>query len=501
MSEYLNIQPSPISLVESLREIGYSMETAIADIIDNSITAGASLIQLRFAWNTGKPWLAIIDDGSGMSADEVTSAMRLGSNNPLNTRPVNDLGRFGLGLKTASFSQCRQLTVITRKQQQMSARRWDLDSITENPDNGWSLHILSNQEIKAITEITTIINDFLSRESGTIVLWQKMDRLDNSDDSGTGEKKLNSLINEARKHIELTFHRFLETSRGKKSLRIAINGDFLEAFNPFNPSNLATRELPKQTIKLHNKQIIIQPYVLPHYNKVSREEYEKYAGDAGYLQNQGFYVYRNHRLIIKNTWFRLIPKEELTKLLRVRIDIPNTLDHLWKIDVKKANASPPESIRKQLKQIIYDIQDKGKQVYKQKGKRLSDSVKVPAWNRTATAGKIIYGINKAHPLITQLEEQLQPEQRQQLKDLLLMLESCFPTELFYSDVARKPEELEKPAFDRDYFSLLLDRFIAPMLESNISDNEIAERLLSIDPFATYPKEIKTMLKEKGYFHE
>ena len=98
MPEYLNIQPSPISLIESLREIGYSMETAIADIMDNSITSGASSIHLRFAWNMGQPWLAIIDDGSGMSADEVTSAMRLGSNNPLNTRSVCDLGRFGLGL-------------------------------------------------------------------------------------------------------------------------------------------------------------------------------------------------------------------------------------------------------------------------------------------------------------------------------------------------------------------------------------------------------------------
>ncbi len=501
MSEYINIQPSPISLVESLREIGYSMETAIADLIDNSITAGASEIQLRFAWNTGKPWLAIMDNGSGMSADEVTNAMRLGSNNPLNVRSTDDLGRFGLGLKTASFSQCRQLTVITRKQQQISARRWDLDTITENPESGWNLHILNIEEIKAITEITSIMNDFMVRENGTIVLWQKMDSLDNSDNSGTGENKLNSLINEARRHIELTFHRFLGVLRGKKNLRIAINGDFLEAFNPFNPSILATRELPEQKIKLHDEQILVQPYVLPHYNKVSRDEYEKYGGNAGYLQNQGFYVYRNHRLIIKSTWFRLIPKEELTKLLRVRIDIPNTLDHLWRIDVKKANASPPESIRKQLKQIIYDIQDQGKQVYKQKGKRLSDSVKVPAWNRTATAGKIVYGINKTHPLITQLEENLQPEQRQQLKDVLLMLESCFPTELFYSDIARKPEELEKPVFDSEHFFPLLDKFIAPMLESGIPHNKIAERLLSIDPFATYPEEIKTMLKEKGYSHE
>ena len=239
MPEYLNIQPSPISLIESLREIGYSMETAIADIIDNSITSGASTIHLRFAWNNGEPWLAIFDDGSGMSADEVTNAMRLGSNNPLNTRSVEDLGRFGLGLKTASFSQCRQLTVITRKQQQTSARQWDLDTITEKPDSGWNLHILSNEEIKGIDEICSIIDDLLSRESGTIILWRKLDRLDNFDESGMGEKKLNSLINEARKHIELTFHRFLSSSRGKKSLRISINGDFLEAFNPFNPSNLA----------------------------------------------------------------------------------------------------------------------------------------------------------------------------------------------------------------------------------------------------------------------
>jgi len=501
MPEYLNIQPSPLSLIESLREIGYSMQTAIADIMDNSITSGASSIHLRFAWNKGEPWLAIIDDGCGMSADELTNAMRLGSSNPLNTRPAEDLGRFGLGLKTASFSQCRQLTVITRKQEKTSAREWDLDAITENPDSGWNLHILSDEEIEHINVIGVIINDLLSRESGTIILWRKLDRLDNLDESALGEKILNNLIIEAKKHIELTFHRFLSSPKGKGSLRISINNNYLEAFNPFNPSNLATRELPEQKIYLHNEQITIQPYVLPHYNKVSREEYEKYAGEAGYLENQGFYVYRNYRLIIKNTWFRLIPKEELTKLLRVRIDIPNTLDHLWKIDVKKANASPPESIRKQLKQIIHDIQYQGKRVYKQKGKRLKDLVKVPAWNRTATAGKIVYGINKSHPLIMQFEERLQPEQREQLKDLLLMLESCFPAELFYSDVARKPEELEKPAFDAEYFSLFLDKFIAPMLDSGIPDNEITERLLSIDPFATYPEEIKNMLKEKGYSHE
>ena len=164
--------------------------------------------------------------------------------------------------------------MITRKQQQTSDRQWDLGSITENPDSGWNLHILSDEEIKGIDEIGSIIDDFMSRESGTIILWRKLDRLDNFDESGMGEKKLNSLINEARKHVELTFHRFLSSPRGKKSLRISINGDFLEAFNPFDSWNLATKELPGQKIKLHDEQITIQPYMLPHCNKVSREEYE-----------------------------------------------------------------------------------------------------------------------------------------------------------------------------------------------------------------------------------
>jgi hypothetical protein len=129
------------------------------------------------------------------------------------------------------------------------------------------------------------------------------------------------------------------------------------------------------------------------------------------------------------------------------------------------------------------------------------NLKVIVFHLKSERAKIIYEINKVHPLITQLEAQLQTEQQEQLKSLLIMLESCFPTELFYSDIANKPEEFEKPAFDSEYFSPLLDKFIAPMLESGIPDNLIAERLLSIDPFATYPEEIRNMLKEKGYSHE
>lgn len=490
---FLNIPPSPAALVQSLRDIGYSMESAIADVIDNSITAEASNIYVNFTWNEGNPWLAVLDDGHGMTSAELTDAMRLGSRSPLETRQSDDLGRFGLGLKTASFSQCHQLTLISIKDETLSCREWDLDLIEEDPENGWQLRVLDESEIRqdqCIAQLLPVI-----RRNGTIVLWRKLDRYDGL------EKKLNSLLEHSRTHLELVFHRFLSPRRGKKRINMALNNDPLTAFNPFNPTHAATQELPEQLIHVEAQSIKVQPYVLPHYNKTSRDDYEKYSGTGGYLQNQGFYVYRNRRLIVKGTWFRLIRKEELTKLLRVQIDLPNSLDHLWKIDVKKSHASPPEVIRNELKQIIDKIAISGRKVYRQKGQKLADTVKVPGWTRTAAEGKIFYNINRSHPLLTQVQEFFPLEKQNIFKDLIFMLESSFPTELFYSDAAKKPEALSKPAFDEEYFSGLLNAFISPMVDSNIPEDEIAERLLSIEPFASYSEEIEKLLQQKGLLHE
>ena len=179
-----DLKPDPASLIESMRDIGYSMETAVADLIDNSITAEAVNIEIRFSWNDGEPWLAIIDDGHGMDADELTNAMRLGSKNPKETRSREDLGRYGLGLKTASFSQCKKLTVISRSGGNLEGREWDLDLISESATRMWTLSILEDQEIESIALAKTI------KEHGTLVLWQKLDRLDNFDHLSVREKNL-----------------------------------------------------------------------------------------------------------------------------------------------------------------------------------------------------------------------------------------------------------------------------------------------------------------------
>ncbi len=138
---YLSLAPSPLPLIESLRDIGYSMETAIADIIDNSITAKATNVWIRFSWNFDNPWIAIIDDGYGMTENVLIEAMRFGSKNPRDDRPEDDLGRFGLGMKTASFSQCRHLTVLSKQNRHLSCCDWNLDKIAsdyrQNENNEW----------------------------------------------------------------------------------------------------------------------------------------------------------------------------------------------------------------------------------------------------------------------------------------------------------------------------------------------------------------------------
>ena len=151
--KYQSNPPSAASLLSSLRDIGYNIETAIEDLIDNSITAESTLIKIRMIWNEGQPWVAILDNGKGMSSSELIQAMKLGSMSPLEERDKDDLGRFGLGLKTASFSQCKQLTVVTFNKGQISSAEMDLDEIIKNNDKGFRVGILDRKDIENIEQI------------------------------------------------------------------------------------------------------------------------------------------------------------------------------------------------------------------------------------------------------------------------------------------------------------------------------------------------------------
>ncbi|MGB5157363.1 ATP-binding protein [Desulfobacterium sp. N47] len=502
MNNYVEIAPSPISLIESLRNIGYTIETAIADIIDNSITAEAGQINIRFAWNSGNPWLAIIDDGSGMTKDELIDAMRFGSMNPLEARTIDDLGRFGLGMKTASFSQSRHLTVLSKKGGQIACCEWDLEKLSKTENTGWKLGVLDLVAVRQRYTLNSIYNEFLTNAAnGTILFWENIDRIREQVHLSKQESHFNALIDGARKHLELVFHRFLSPDPGKKKVTISINGDELTAFNPFNPRNLATQELEEQQIIIDGETIVVQPYVLPHHNKVSRQEYIQYSGEGGYLHNQGFYVYRNRRLIIKGTWFRLIKKEELNKLIRVRIDIPNSLDHLWKIDIKKSHASPPETIKNELRQVISKIELSGRRVYRQRGTKISTTIKSPVWNRVASGGTISYQINREHPIVIELLNSATAQQKAFFGNLITMFESSFPVDMFFNDIASSPEQVEKPGFSEKELEMLLDIFIQSWSSAGTPENGLSEKLLSTDPFASNQNITRKILKQRGYKSE
>jgi hypothetical protein len=344
--ERKRIPPHASMMFESLRNVGYSLETALADIIDNSITAGSANINI-FIGNVGNERrVGILDDGSGMAMETLHEALRWGSKSPEQLRSERDRGRFGMGLKTAAFSQARRLTVVTRINGKTSAAAWDLDLIVAG--NDWLLEIFDD-----ISELPWV--DELGPH-GTLVILEKLDRLVNQDGTQLGEDDLTAQISETIEHLALVFHRFLSGEDRQKRIAMQLNYRPIEPFDPFNRDNVATWHGPEQSISTGDHLVNVQAFILPHEKAYSDPaEWRKYGTPEGYLRSQGFYVYRQRRLIIHGTWFRMARKKEETKLARVRVDMPNTLDMEWKIDVKKSSAQLPSAVRKELSTVIEQI--------------------------------------------------------------------------------------------------------------------------------------------------
>ena len=486
------LTPNPALLITSLRDIGYSFVSAVADIVDNSISAHAEHIHIVSRWNNGKPFLSIVDDGEGMDKEELIEAMRFGCKNPLDERDDEDLGRFGMGMKTASISQCRKLTVLSKKINVITIAVWDVDSIYEADTPQWSLGVFRSLEACNSKDLISVYEQYLEApKDGTIVLWEKLDRLGTQGASPSDlEKNHTHSLALLKEHLELTFHRFLSPDSGHKKTNIYINDNPLEAFNPFNPKSMTTIDMPEREIHYEGKIITVQAYVLPHHNKVSAAEYKRYEGAEGYLNSQGFYVYRNKRLIIKGTWFRLIRRNELNKLIRIRVDFPNTLDHVWRIDIKKSNAELPEAIKKDLKLIIERIQEAGKNVYRHRGYKVKDKVVSPLWRRTESDGQLSYTVNRENPLLSRIMEALPENLQNELDDYISMLESNFPRDHFFADMGEAPEKMMPQAVNMTILFSLIDRLIdsKPLM----TDKE----LLQTEPFCNYPDQISSYLEAK-----
>jgi hypothetical protein len=484
MQEIL-LPPNAPVLIESMRSIGYSLESAVADLVDNSISAKASTVRIRFC-PYGNPNVAILDDGEGMSGDRLTEAMRHGSCNPLDIRSGTDLGRFGLGLKTASLSQCRKLTVVSLREGELSARCWDLDLIAER--KAWVL--AAPDDLYEIRQMP-LVEDLDSQGHGTVVIWQGLDRL------GAGESSIETALGEkmdrTRDHLSVVFHRYISGEPGLSAIALSINDNPINPIDPFLMRNPATQRMYDEDFSVDGQPIHVQPFILPHISRLSAEDMAIAGGEEGLRRNQGFYVYRNRRLIIWGTWFQLARQRELSKLARVRVDIPNTLDHLWTLDIKKSGAHPPEEVRRNLKRTVDRIAEGSRRTYTYRGRRTNKDGLTHAWHCIKGRGGIRYDISREHPLLTALSETLDDRQQKMLGLLLETLETTFPFDALYADMAdERPRGagLEKP--EETLRELAAHLLSAVPVEGH---SEFLNAIGKVDPFCLYPEITATIVAE------
>lgn len=451
------VAPKLSNFINSLRDVGYDFEVAVADLIDNSISANADIIEMDIGLSDSI-YLELLDDGIGMSESELTEAMRLAAKNPFDERAKDDLGRFGLGLKTSSFSQCRKLTFITKKNETIVAKRWDLDYIAEKEE--WLLLTLEIDDIKQYK----LFNKLKRLESGSLVVWEGIDRF-------IVEELPKKIVN-LDTHLSIVFHRFLEGVRKRKKITMIINGKSMKPFNPFNASHPATQELGAEKIILGEETVEIQPYILPHHSKVSHEDYDYYSTQEGYIKSQGFYLYRANRLLIHGTWWGMHKACDAHKLVRVRIDINNRQDVLWGIDIKKSKAHPAMAIKNELKRIIKEVTKRGSRPYTGRGKKLVDKTVTRLWTLVPDNEKVRFDVNYEHPLLVAIMNNLETSQRELLMGYLKCLAAYLPVEAIQAQLQVSPHRVQQKS---GYTSDEKNR-IYEFLKSQLDENEVLSRI-------------------------
>ena len=472
--------PEAASMIETFRAIGYNLETAVADIIDNSISSGAKRIYINRIWDGGNTVITIKDDGCGMSSDEIVEAMRPGAHNPLESRSANDLGRFGLGMKTASFSQCRKLTVISKKAKGSSAHwTWDLDYVAMT--RKWEL---INWAPKAF------LNVLDEQVSGTMIIWTDLDRVippNTSVDDIVAKQKFSDAWARVKSHLAMTFHRFIENN----DVTIYWGENKIEAWNPFCLSEKKIQIFPTETLYFGNSKAEVKGYILPHKNNFSSEEkYKEAEGINGYPAAQGFYVYRGKRLLLAGSWLNLFRKEDHYKLVRISIDLPNTLDSEWQIDIKKSTAIPPLSCREQLRSYALDVRNKGMEVYRHRGKILKKKAGIdfqPLWLEKKKGNKWSFVVNRDNQLIKDLQMEAQTNPAHAINMLLRVIEESIPTPTIFIKQSSE-ENLQKEPFS-DMDTALIQEMLQRMFNNLVASGQTVEQakavLKTIEPFNNY----------------
>jgi hypothetical protein len=361
---YVDVPPSAARLTGSLRDIGYDFHTAVADLVDNSIVAGARQVDVSLAFDPNASYVLISDDGDGMTPQALLEALRFGSRREY---ARHDLGRFGLGLKTGSFSQCRRLTVVSRhahKRPICHVRTVDLDFI-ERADS-WA--VLEDEDSEAIEEAI----GRLQERPGTVVVWENLDRVlpERYAESGWGRRRLASLATKTAEHLSMVFHRFIAGDDSLDSVIISVNDEKLQAWDPFARDEPNTLEVDPEIFEVEtdygSSDVTFRGYVLPPRDKFSTpERSERMSGPLKWNRQQGLYIYRANRLVQFGGWNGLRGIDEHTKLARASIDFDTDLDETFQINVAKMSVVLPATLKNMLERPIHDLCVRADAAYRQ----------------------------------------------------------------------------------------------------------------------------------------
>lgn len=469
----IDLPPVAALLMQSLRAVGYSTSAALADLVDNSIAAGARNVAIRLSLSP-EPFVAVVDDGHGMDEPTLVAAMRFGSRDPRDQRTGLDLGRFGLGLKTASLSQCRRVTVASLVNGALSLAAWDMDECERR--GTWWLQRPGPEDIPE-----EIVGQLERQGKGTAVIWTELDRL-----SATGNadprRAIETGIEDAADYLATAFHRFLggEITPG---FSMTLNERPLPRVDPFLEGHAKGQMLHSESFRIDGETVVVSPFVLPFPSRLQPSDLALAGGRESLKTRHGFYVYRGGRLVVPGGWFRIVPSDELIRLARVRVDVPVALDHLWKVDIRKTIAEPPAALRPHLRRIVGDVTLRSRRVYAYRGSPSSDVERVPLWGRhDLRDGAATWRINRDHPAVAAFAGS-----GAQGEALLRLIEGSLPVHDIHLHISNDLPVAENGGLSDNDLEVLARRMLEAFRDRPDLARNLIERLPTIDPFSRDPE--------------
>jgi len=501
MIQYEDVTPNPEYLIKSISEQGYSLESALADLIDNSISANATQVEVLIKTDEEPFILYLTDNGDGMDEETLKASMHFPSTSPDNSRNFNDLGRFGLGMKTASFSQTRKFTVLAREKGsiQYHARTWDLEALK---DNKWQLIVNTQIEIEELVtqyqaQSNDNLNQFENYEPNIIIVWYGLYKYEEYLEEENRRKALSREITEVTAdHLSLVFHRFME--RIKSPLKLRINNRQLEPFNPFPEKDLRSVEFKQKVFGTDS--IKLEGFVLPSSSIEETKQSTNTKWTTKYrslLDMEGIYIYRANRIILFGGWNGLIKKAPRLQLARLRVEIGNGVDHLLHLNVAKSQVIIPHDLKDAFESYINDLKEEAKKEFFNRGiakfpKKSENSESL--FVRNASNKGMLLEVNPDFSILKQLNEELSFSNQAKLKVVLKMVNTQI------SNIKQTHEDKVFLGIEREnnISTEELLRTIKSLILNGIKPDIIKKEVLPNLGYkmSTYPTEILEVLNDK-----